>query len=183
MAINALYRAHEAGESVSDIAKVVYVSPLKALAVDIAENLDRPLDEIAAVAAELGLDAPGHPGGRPHGRHHQFAAQPHGAPATQLRRHHAGVPVPPGHERPGSQALRTVETVIVDEIHAVARDKRGAHLALTLERPRRSATGGRCASLSRRPSVRSKRSAACWSAIGPTGGGRRRAPPACSTWH
>ena len=78
VAINALYRAHEAGESVSDIAKVVYVSPLKALAVDIAENLDRPLDEIAAVAAELGLGAPGHPGGRTHGRHHQFAAQPRG---------------------------------------------------------------------------------------------------------
>ena len=34
----------------------------------------------------------------------------------------------------GRQALRTVETVIVDEIHAVARDKRGAHLAVTLER-------------------------------------------------
>src|ERR687897_114521 len=34
----------------------------------------------------------------------------------------------------GREALRTVETVIVDEIHAVARDKRGAHLALSLER-------------------------------------------------
>ena len=38
--------------------RVVYVSPLKALAVDIAENLERPLAEIAAVAAELGLAAP-----------------------------------------------------------------------------------------------------------------------------
>src|SRR5215210_9070612 len=53
VAIDALYRAHEAGHEVSNVARVVYVSPLKALAVDIAENLVRPLDEIAAVATEL----------------------------------------------------------------------------------------------------------------------------------
>ena len=53
--IDRLYRAHEAGEpSRRDVTRVVYVSPLKALAVDIAENLERPLAEIAAVAAELG---------------------------------------------------------------------------------------------------------------------------------
>jgi len=40
------------------VTRVVYVSPLKALAVDIAENLERPLAEIAAIAAELGLSAP-----------------------------------------------------------------------------------------------------------------------------
>src|SRR3982074_616155 len=56
--INRLYRAHDAGEAIEGIARVVYVSPLKALAVDIAENLERPLREIAEVAAELGLDAP-----------------------------------------------------------------------------------------------------------------------------
>src|SRR5205823_2858026 len=56
VAIDSLYRAHEAGEMIEDIARVVYVSPLKALAVDIAENLDRPLEEIAAVAVELGYD-------------------------------------------------------------------------------------------------------------------------------
>ncbi len=56
--INRLYLAHDAGEPIEGIARVVYVSPLKALAVDIAENLERPLREIAEIAAELGLDAP-----------------------------------------------------------------------------------------------------------------------------
>src|SRR5690349_23366500 len=50
--IDRLYRAQERGEEVEGAARVVYVSPLKALAVDIAENLERPLAEIAAVAAE-----------------------------------------------------------------------------------------------------------------------------------
>src|SRR5882724_6657033 len=56
--IDRLYRAHERGEAVDGVARVVYVSPLKALAVDIAENLQRPLEEIGRVAAELGFDAP-----------------------------------------------------------------------------------------------------------------------------
>src|SRR6202044_2981234 len=57
-AIDSIYRAHEAGEDVEVGARVVYVSPLRALAVDIAENLERPLAEIAAVATELGFPAP-----------------------------------------------------------------------------------------------------------------------------
>src|SRR5207244_72881 len=56
--IDRLYRAHERGEDVAHSTRVVYVSPLKALAVDIAENLERPLAEIAELAGELGLDAP-----------------------------------------------------------------------------------------------------------------------------
>ena len=55
-------------------ARVVYVSPLRALAVDIAENLERPLAEIADVAAELGLSAARHAGRGAHRRHHQLAA-------------------------------------------------------------------------------------------------------------
>ncbi|MGH9097285.1 MAG: DEAD/DEAH box helicase, partial [Acidimicrobiales bacterium] len=57
VAIDALYLAHAAGEAV-DGARVVYVSPLKALAVDVHQNLERPLAEIAAIADELGLSAP-----------------------------------------------------------------------------------------------------------------------------
>src|SRR5882757_11537056 len=56
--IDRLYRAHAAGVDVEGLAQVAYVSPLRALAVDIAENLERPLREIAEVAAELGLDPP-----------------------------------------------------------------------------------------------------------------------------
>ena len=60
--INRIYLAHEASEPIDGIARVVYVSPLKALAVDIAENLQRPLREIATIAVELGLRRAAHRG-------------------------------------------------------------------------------------------------------------------------
>src|SRR5438874_9977122 len=47
VAIDGLYKAHAGGQDVSCVTRVVYVSPLKALAVDIAQNLERPLVEIA----------------------------------------------------------------------------------------------------------------------------------------
>ena len=135
MCIDRLYRAHDAGEEIDGVARVVYVSPLKALAVDIAENLERPLAEIAVVAAELGLAARRTSGWR---------CAPATPPSSQRTRwcasRRASWSPPPSRStcsspaRRGRDALRTVETVIVDEIHAVARDKRGAHLALTLER-------------------------------------------------
>src|SRR5271166_3010278 len=56
--IDRIYRAHECGAEPGSGPQVVYVSPLKALAVDIWQNLERPLGEIADVAAELGLTAP-----------------------------------------------------------------------------------------------------------------------------
>ncbi|MGH9113449.1 MAG: DEAD/DEAH box helicase, partial [Acidimicrobiales bacterium] len=134
VAINALYRAHESGAEVTDVARVVYVSPLKALAVDIAENLERPLREIAEVAAELGLDPPDI----------RVAVRTGDTTSSQrslmVRRPPSFVITTPESlyllvtSARGREALRTVETVIVDEIHAVARDKRGAHLALSLER-------------------------------------------------
>src|SRR5579871_2317419 len=51
-AIDELYRAHERGEEIEGITRVVYLSPLKSLAVDVHTNLERPLAEIAAVAEE-----------------------------------------------------------------------------------------------------------------------------------
>src|SRR6201995_5051947 len=53
--IDRLYRAHQAGQEQEAGPQVLYVSPLKALAVDIWQNLERPLTEIAEVAAGLGL--------------------------------------------------------------------------------------------------------------------------------
>src|SRR4051794_15368625 len=53
-AIDSLYRAHEAGEEIEGCTQVVYLSPLKALAVDIHTNLQEPLAQIADVARELG---------------------------------------------------------------------------------------------------------------------------------
>ncbi len=132
--IDRLYRAHERGDDVEGAARVVYVSPLKALAVDIAENLDRPLAEIAAVAEELGYDAP----------KLRVAVRTGDSTSSEraamLRRPPSFVVTTPESlyllvtSARGRDLLRTVETIIVDEIHAVARDKRGTHLALTLER-------------------------------------------------
>ncbi len=132
--IDRLYRAHERGEPVERVARVVYVSPLKALAVDIAENLERPLAEIADIAAELGLVAP----------RVRVAVRTGDTTSSQraamLRTPPSFVVTTPESlyllvtAEKSREVLRTVETVIVDEIHAVARDKRGAHLALTLER-------------------------------------------------
>src|SRR5579871_5261751 len=53
-AIDALYRAHAAGEAIEGTTRVVYLSPLKALAIDIRANLEEPLAQIADVARELG---------------------------------------------------------------------------------------------------------------------------------
>jgi ATP-dependent Lhr-like helicase len=114
--------------------QVVYVSPLKALAVDIAKNLTGPLAEIRAHAEQLGLPAP------------EIRIQTRSGDTTQSER--AAMLRKPPHilvTTPESlylmvtaaksrESLRGVHTVIVDEIHAVARDKRGSHLALTLER-------------------------------------------------
>jgi ATP-dependent helicase Lhr and Lhr-like helicase len=132
--IDRLYKAHDAGEPVADLTRVVYVSPLKALAVDIAENLQRPLAEIADVAREMGLSAPDV----------HVAVRTGDTPTSQrtkmLRHPPSFVVTTPESlfllvtSKGGREMLRTTETVIVDEIHAVARDKRGAHLALTLER-------------------------------------------------
>src|SRR5256714_13985401 len=56
--IDQLYRAAERGDEVEGQTQVVYVSPLKALAVDIQQNLATPLREIAEIAARIGLTAP-----------------------------------------------------------------------------------------------------------------------------
>ena len=133
MAINRLYLAHARGEPVGGT-RVVYVSPLKALAVDIAENLERPLAGIAAKAQELGLTAPDLTIGVRTG---DTTASERAAMVRSPRTFVVTTPeslyllVTSTRSR---ATLRSVDTVIVDEIHALARDKRGSHLCLTLER-------------------------------------------------
>ena len=136
--IDRLYRAHAAGVDVAGRAQVAYVSPLKALAVDIAENLERPLREIAEVAAELGFEAPDlrvgvRTGDTSPSQRASMARRPPNFVITTPESLYLLVTA-----QRSRDALRTVETVVVDEIHAVARDKRGAHLALTLERLERA---------------------------------------------
>jgi ATP-dependent helicase Lhr and Lhr-like helicase len=128
--IDRLYCASEAGPG----PQVVYVSPLKALATDIQQNLEAPLREIAAVATELGLPAPAI---RVAVRTGDTAAAERAAmlknPPDILITTPESLFLLVTAERSRSM-LRSTRTVIVDEIHSVAANKRGSHLALTLER-------------------------------------------------
>jgi len=132
--IDRMYRAHEAGLDPLDGPQVVYVSPLKALAVDIHQNLEAPLREIREVASELGLTAP------EVGVAVRTGDTAASERAAMLRRPPNFLITTPESlyllvtaERSRAM-LGRVETVIVDEIHAVAGNKRGSHLTLTLER-------------------------------------------------
>jgi ATP-dependent Lhr-like helicase len=134
VAIDSLYRAFEDGRDIGQDTSVVYVSPLKALAVDIHQNLEQPLAEIAAVAAELGLAAPDitvgvRTGDTPPSARTAMVSRPPALLVTTPESLYLLVTA--GRSR---RTLGQVKTVIVDEIHALARDKRGSHLALTLER-------------------------------------------------
>ena len=141
--------------------RVLYISPLKALAVDVERNLRAPLAGIANRAAARG-DALPRAGDRgPHRRHA-------GAPSARAS---CASPADILITTPESlyllltsnarEALRSVDTVIVDEIHALVPTKRGAHLALSLERLEALRRRGRCSgSGCRRRSGRSTRSRA-----------------------
>src|SRR3954468_24458887 len=113
--------------------RVLYVSPLKALAVDVERNLRAPLTGIRQASGRLGLPPPEITVGMRTGD----------TPADE-RRGFARTPpdiLTPTRESlfllltsAARESLRGVETVIIDEVHAVAATKRGAHLALSLER-------------------------------------------------
>src|SRR5437016_5928614 len=132
--IDRLYRAHREGAAIPQGPQVVYVSPLKALAVDIHQNLEGPLRGIAEVAEELGLAAP------PIRVSVRTGDTTPSERSAMLRRSPTILVTTPeslyllvtGERSRGM--LAGVETVILDEIHAVAGNKRGSHLALTLER-------------------------------------------------
>ncbi len=125
--------------SLQDRTEVVYVSPLKALSNDVQKNLEAPLGEIIRLAGERGYLMP--PIRTALRTGDTLAAERR---AMLSRPPHILVTTPESLyillTAAGSrEILRTAETVIVDEIHAVAGDKRGAHLALSLERLERLA--------------------------------------------
>ncbi len=131
--IDRLVRKAIAGE-LEDRTEVLYVSPLKALGNDIQKNLDTPLGEILLLARERGYLMPEI---RTAVRTGDTLA--HERRAMQKRPPHILVTTPESlyillTAEKSREILRTVKTVIVDEIHAVADDKRGAHLSLSLER-------------------------------------------------
>jgi ATP-dependent Lhr-like helicase len=133
VAINRCYQAAEWGEGRRGT-DVVYVSPLRALTVDVAQNLQRPLAEIAEVARELGHAVPDVRVAVRNGD------TPQSDRAAMIRNRPEIIVTTPESfyllltSQRGRDLLATVRTVIVDEIHALARDKRGSHLALSLER-------------------------------------------------
>src|SRR5712672_1371150 len=131
--IDRLVRKALAGH-LSDRTEVLYVSPLKALGNDIQKNLEGPLSEILALAGERGLLMPEIRTAVRTGD----TLQPERR-AMLKRPPHILVTTPESlyillTADKSRAILRDVETVIVDEIHAVADDKRGAHLTLSLER-------------------------------------------------
>jgi ATP-dependent Lhr-like helicase len=131
--LDSLVRAARAG-ALTDETHVVYVSPLKALSNDVHRNLETPLAEIAALAESHNIPlAP-----------IRTAVRTGDTPAWQRQRMiqqppHILVTTPESlfilmTAEKSRLMLSTTRTIIVDEIHAVADDKRGSHLALTLAR-------------------------------------------------
>jgi ATP-dependent Lhr-like helicase len=113
--------------------RVLYVSPLKALAVDVERNLRAPLTGIRQAAGRLGLPPPEitvgmRTGDTPADERRSFQRTP---PDILITTPESLFLLLTSAAR---ESLRGVETVIVDEVHAVAATKRGAHLALSLER-------------------------------------------------
>lgn len=132
-AIDRLLRLAESGELTDEI-RVVYVSPLRALSNDMHRNLETPLAEILKVAEDAGLKVPPIRAGLRTGdttaaQRAAIVRRPPQILVTTPESLYLMLTSPKAREK-----LQSVETVIVDEIHALVRDKRGSHLALTLER-------------------------------------------------
>ena len=131
--IDDLVRQGLSGE-IPDRTQVVYVSPLKALSNDIQKNLATPLEEIAALAEAAGTPLP----------EIRAAVRTGDTRATERakmakRPPHILITTPESlyillTSKSGRQGLTGVHTLILDEIHAVADDKRGSHLSLSVAR-------------------------------------------------
>jgi len=114
--------------------QVVYVSPLKALSNDIHRNLEQPLQELAALAQQQGTPLP----------EIRVAVRTGDTPASQRARMakeppHILITTPESlyillTSDSGRKALRSVRTLILDELHAVVESKRGSHLSISVER-------------------------------------------------
>ena len=124
-----------------DEVRVLYVSPLKALSADIHKNLSEPRRGLCRVSEALGLQAPRVTAAV------RTGDTPQAERAAMLRTPpHILVTTPESlylllTASRSREMLRTVRTVIVDEIHAVIGTRRGAHLALSLERLQQAVTG------------------------------------------
>ena len=132
--LDALVKQALDGGGLPDATQIVYVSPLKALANDVQRNLIAPLDEIRAAAEQDGAPLP----------EIRVAVRTGDTPQKERALHarkppHVLITTPESlfilltSER-GRNALKSARTLILDELHAVAPNKRGSHLALSVER-------------------------------------------------
>ncbi|WP_245537998.1 DEAD/DEAH box helicase [Rubinisphaera brasiliensis] len=131
--IDRLFRRAVAGQ-LQDELHCVYVSPLRALSNDMHKNLAEPLREIQELAEKRGYRVPEiriglRTGDTPSSERAKFVKNPPHILVTTPESLYLLMTAQKSRER-----LRTTQTVIVDEIHALVPDKRGAHLSLTLER-------------------------------------------------
>ncbi|MBV8550552.1 MAG: DEAD/DEAH box helicase [Acidobacteriaceae bacterium] len=131
--LDRLVRSARAG-TLADETQVVYVSPLKALSNDVHRNLELPLTEIATLAKQEGIPF------TPIRTAVRTGDTPTSERAQMLKKPpHILVTTPESlfillTAEKSREMLRTASTVIVDEIHAMADDKRGSHLMLSLAR-------------------------------------------------
>jgi ATP-dependent Lhr-like helicase len=133
-ALDGLIQQALSPEGLADGTQVVYVSPLKALANDIQRNLIEPLAEITALAEEAGTPLP-------EIRVAVRTGDTTPAERAQMIKHPAHVLITTPEslfilltsER-GRVPLKSVRTLIIDELHALVPNKRGSHVALTVER-------------------------------------------------
>jgi ATP-dependent helicase Lhr and Lhr-like helicase len=124
---------HPRAENAAKGSRILYVSPLKALAVDVERNLRTPLAGISAAARRAGV-----PFYEP-----SIAVRTGDTPSherARFRRHPTDILITTPESlylmltSQTAEVLRTIDTVIIDEIHALVPTKRGTHLALSLER-------------------------------------------------
>lgn len=125
--------ASDAEDETVNGVKVLYISPLKALGVDVERNLRAPLAGLREASRALGLEAPDitvgvRSGDTTPAERRRLLTNPPDILITTPESLYLLL------TSKGAETLRTVDTVIVDEVHAVAGNKRGAHLALSLER-------------------------------------------------
>lgn len=133
LCIDRLFRAALDG-SLGETAQVVYVSPLRALSNDVHKNLSIPLEEICALAREKGMPVP----------EIRIALRTGDTPARERQARakkppHIWITTPESlyillTSESGRRGLRGVDTLVVDEVHSIAGNKRGAHLAISMER-------------------------------------------------